>query len=652
MVDVVQKGLDSPPHEGLRTPCTSREEFQRSEATKAPGVSPISVVPSPEVTDAVLKQFEARVGSGSATLRLDVSDREAPWGGEVSQRVFVPSMSPRLTETSSWFSRITSRLVAATSQAISSPSQTSFWQDAGSALQRAGQWVVDKATDPDTWVAAGKLTLSVVTAGPRLVAHIITHPIESLKVAGGFLKSMCDSTGLTDVAVGIGRCFSGDFRGGIQQALRGAGRFFGEATGLADVWGTLKHGGLALYCLAKGDFKGALSHLGQAAMHGVFAALSIGAIAATVATGGAAAGAIVGVMALRMGVKAAAKQVLKTACKEFLKEAGEKLGQQLVKEVGGVLTREVLQESGEKLAKSGLGDLASKVLGPDAAKQLLNSATTPEVRQQLLTTLVEKVGSKEVSQAFKGAARQIGDDLMKRAGVTDKVASLTENLIKQRSKQSTKEIASELMESGLAGSKDEAMSLAKDIKKVVRGAGRKSDAELKQALEQGIMKPLREHVEAGVREGYERQMKQLLAGLPKNQADEFMAAGWKGAREGLEEGLEKAVREGVERGVRATRRSRLPYLSVPDTENTERPTQKLSESTEPLHLGLAPNLSSQISGEVPGPEFASGTNALPRIVRVTQRDGKLVKETFVVIGSEQRLEGREDLSDVPSTKAG
>jgi hypothetical protein len=515
-------------------------------------------------------------------------------------------------------------------------------------LQRAGQWVVDKATDPDTWVAAGKLTLSVVTAGPRLVAHIITHPIESLKVAGGFLKGICDSTGLTDVAVGIGRCFSGDFRGGIQQALGGAGRFFGEATGLADVWGTLKHGGLALYCLAKGDFKGALSHLGQAAMHGVFAALSIGAIAATVATGGAAAGAIVGVMALRMGVKAAAKQVLKTACKEFLKEAGEKLGQQLVKEVGGVLTREVLQESGEKLAKSGLGDLASKALGPDAAKQLLDSATTPEVRQQLLTTLVEKVGSKEVSQAFKGAAREIGDDLMKRAGVTDKVANLTENLIKQRSKQSTKEIASELMETGLAKSKDEAMSLAADIRKVVRGAGRKSDAELKQALEQGIMKPLREHVEAGVREGYERQMKQLLAGLPKNQADEFMAAGWKGAREGLEESMQRAVAKGVARGLKAARKTtkHLP-LDVPDVSPESKPIQEaVADGVRPAIAGVAVGVAADAR-----PAAEADTSKLPRLVRTSEIKGRVVRQTFVLHGSDEVLENEQDLGAAPRSRA-
>lgn len=428
------------------------------------------------------------------------------------------------------------------------------WNAVGS----AAAWVGSKLIDPDTWVAAGKFAFSCVTWAQRTAWNVITNPVDSLRAAGSFLKSMSDGLGLTDLAVGLGRLCTGDLRGGLQ-ALKGAGTAFLEFTGIADLGRAVYHGGLALYYLGTGDKLQAAIHGGQALMNGAFAVLSIGSIAATVATGGAAAGAIVGVMALRTSLSTAAKQVVKTACKEFLKESGEQIGKELVENLAKTVSRDVLTQAGEKIATQGVRDLAIQHLGREGAQALLSRGTADHVRAELATKLLQKAGPEAFEQVMEKHGIKVGDRLMKDMGITERVAKLTENFVRETRGKSTKDLAEELLEAGVVKNQKEAHSTAKELQRILKGAGKASDKEICEALTEGIMKPLREHVNSAVREGFEKQMRATLKGAPEKQLDEAIEAGWRGAERGLEKSMRKAVYAGVKEGLN---RSRAKFVKL------------------------------------------------------------------------------------------
>ena len=433
-----------------------------------------------------------------------------------------------------------------------------FSEKCWSAVGSAAAWVGSKLIDPDTWVAAGKFAFSCVTWAQRAAWNVITNPVDSLRAAGSFLKSMSDGLGLTDLAVGLGRLCTGDLRGGLQ-ALKGAGTAFLEFTGIADLGRAVYHGGLALYYLGTGDKLQAAIHGGQALMNGAFAVLSIGSIAATVATGGAAAGAIVGVMALRTSLSTAAKQVVKTACKEFLKESGEKIGKELVENLAKTVSRDVLTQAGEKIANQGTRDLAIQHLGREGAQALLSRGTADHVRAELATKLLQKAGPEAFEQVMEKHGIKVGDRLMKDMGITERVAKLTEQFVRDTRGKSAKDLAAELLEAGVVKNQKEALSTAKELQRILKGAGKASDKELCETLTEGIMKPLREHVNSAVREGFEKQMRTTLKGAPEKQLDEAIEAGWRGAERGLEKSMRKAVYAGVKEGLN---RSRAKFVKL------------------------------------------------------------------------------------------
>jgi hypothetical protein len=433
-----------------------------------------------------------------------------------------------------------------------------FSEKCWSAVGSAAAWVGSKLIDPDTWVAAGKFAFSCVTWAQRTAWNVITNPVDSLRAAGSFLKSMSDGLGLTDLAVGLGRLCTGDLRGGLQ-ALKGAGTAFLEFTGIADLGRAVYHGGLALYYLGTGDKLQAAIHGGQALMNGAFAVLSIGSIAATVATGGAAAGSIVGVMALRTSLSTATKQVVKTACKEFLKESGEQIGKELVENLAKTVSRDVLTQAGEKIANQGTRDLAIQHLGREGAQALLSRGTADHVRAELATKLLQKAGPEAFEQVMEKHGIKVGDRLMKDMGITERVAKLTEQFVRDTRGKSAKDLAAELLEAGVVKNQKESHSTAKELQRILKGAGKASDKEICEALTEGIMKPLREHVNSAVREGFEKQMRTTLKGAPEKQLDEAIEAGWRGAERGLEKSMRKAVHAGVNEGLN---RSRAKFVKL------------------------------------------------------------------------------------------
>jgi hypothetical protein len=477
-----------------------------------------------------------------------------------------------------------------------------FWSGVGSALT----WVGEKLTDPATWKAAAELSLKAITLGPRVLIHVVTHPIDSLQKVGSFLKGMSDGLGITDICVGVGRIFKGDFAGALQ-AFKGAGTAFVEFTGLADAYGAVKHLGQALYCLGTGDRVGAAVHFGQAVMHGAMAAMSIGSIAATVATGGAAAGALVGVMMLRTSMKTAAKQVLKTASKEFFKKAGEELGENLVKSVGKDLTKEILEATAVKSVDAGSMKVIGTILGKDAGK-LFDAATSGPIREQLLEKLAKEMNPAHFEKAFREVGLDATSRLMKDAGVAAKAEKLVFELLQDAHKMSKKELAQKLEKQGWDPKR--AREAAADVKKALRdqhgsffskdtpfnqsawqkdidawksAAAKKTkeiDAEIVRNLTEGMKKPLTEMIVERQKDVFMKEMRSVLLGqgdspLSKvmgetverqakaqgksvaSLADEYAEASWKGYREGIGEAVEAAVKEGIERGVKRFRETQL-----------------------------------------------------------------------------------------------
>lgn len=471
------------------------------------------------------------------------------------------------------------------------------WRALGRACRDGANWLVEKACDVETWKSLGRGYISLMTLGPRVLAYAVMNPLESLKKVGSFLKNMSDSLGLTDLAVGIGRCCRGDFAGGLQ-ALKGAGKLFLETTGIADLYGAVKHGGMALYCLAKGDRQAALAHFGQAVMHGAFAAMSIGSIAATVATGGVAAGAIVGVMMLRTTVKQAAKQVAETAVKEFFKQGGKEIGQKLVGEVAKDLTSETLQQTARESVDTGCRAVLNDVLGASGANKLLSPSTSPSVRSALEAKLAAGLSSDTFERVFKQVGLDSTDDLMKRADVAQRAEGLAREFIDNFRGLSKSERIKQLEASGL--DPRSARTAAKQIDTLMNDTGhtafysphqgsdfaafqrdfdrwrgqadanRKAmDAKSFEILIQEIKKPLVERIAAEQKEVFYSQLRRTLTGqtdspvgaalskavrrqadsLGKSAdelADTYVESAWKGYRQGIEESVEKAIREGVE----------------------------------------------------------------------------------------------------------
>jgi hypothetical protein len=520
-----------------------------------------------------------------------------------------------------------------------------------------------------------------MTLGPRVLAHVVMNPLESLKKVGSFLKSMSDSLGLTDLAVGIGRCCRGDFAGGLQ-ALKGGGKLFLETTGIADLYGAVKHGGMALYCLTKGDREAALAHFGQAVMHGAFAAMSIGSIAATVATGGVAAGAIVGVMMLRTTVKQAAKQVAETAVKEFFKQGGREIGQKLVGEIAKDLTSETLQQTARESVDTGCRAVLTDVLGASGASKLLSPSTSPSVRSALEAKLAANLSSDTFERVFKQVGLGSTDDLMKRADVAQRAERLAREFMDNFRGLSKSERIKQLEASGL--DPRSARTAAKEIDILMNDTGhtaffsphqgsdyvafrrdfdrwrgqadvnRKAmDAKSFEILIQEIKKPLVERMAAEQREVFYSQLRRTLTGQTdspvgaalskavKRQADSlgksadelantYVESAWKGYRQGIEESVEKAIREGVDaaRG-KARPRIRIRFGSAGQD-------QINGLSSEMSGRGAIAEAAEQSTRAERNPETAAASR---RIVshRTRQEGGKTFRDTLEQRIGEDRL---------------
>jgi hypothetical protein len=313
------------------------------------------------------------------------------------------------------------------------------------------------------------------------------------------------------------------------KAVWEAAKFGLEMIGIVDVVQFVNHALQGVSAYGRGDEKAATGHFIAAGYHGTFALLSMGSIAATVGTGGAASGSVV------------ASQALKTAAKGLLKEGAEKIGKEIVSELAEKGLKEALEKGAREIADSGAQKLAKEVA---------------EKGTQALT-------KESMEVAMREAGEKVTAGIMKEMKVSELVKDKTVKLLEELEGKSVKEIAEILENQNIPNAKARAKELFKALK---NGS---ADEVLQEALVDGISRELNEAVTKGMETEFRKRLRDILEGKVDDESsrilskaireqavkegkevsqliDEYVEAGWKGAREGAE----KAVREAVEKGVR------------------------------------------------------------------------------------------------------
>ena len=509
-----------------------------------------------------------------------------------------------------------------------------------------------------------------------------------LSTAGGFLKDLSDSIGLTDLAVGIyhnsvmlphlvydlGMCaigkqtLSGAFSNAahhMSESLRGvvgAVKCLGEVTGVTDALMAGKHLVHALAEYGRGNDAAALAHLGTAALHGTFAVMSAGAIAATVATGGAAAGSIAAVVTGRMAMKQAAKAVLKTAAKEFFEKGAKEIGELAVKKLGGEALSLVSKEMGSAAVKE-LEQQALRELGSGATKE----ATTAMMERLALQKVIQREGvatAKELGEGLSKKAsselttdtvQQLGKEvgerrtaaLLKELKLSESVDELVYDALTKIDSMSPRQARAHLMDTfGL--SKREAGRMARETKKALKSG--KADDAIKQLYEDGITKHITEVIQTDMEASFKETFGKALRGqldepwsktLAKNVdeqakalgknvdefADELVEAGWKGVKEGIEAATRKAVREGIESAFKRFRARTAKLVPSPDAEDDLEKVATVEATEELLEKDAE-----ALKAATPEPEeqLRHGESLPTRQFTITQPDGTTVVVTEVL----------------------
>ena len=564
--------------------------------------------------------------------------------------------------------------------------------DAGVGLAKVAKQVV---TDPvGTLESVGKVAVSAVNLATKAVGYIakgvqsaatwcIEHPDQILPKIGSFLYSAGEMVVslvggiVSSVWNGIKAVASGEMT--LGQALYNTAVVFCELTGLADVWGAAKHGALALAAYGRGDMMACAQHSGMMAMHGAFAAMSIGSIAATVATGGAAAGSIAAVALGRAGMKQAAKAVLKEGAKQFLKNGAA--------EIGEVALKEVVQNAPKALASREGGELLLKQVQAQAEKTgasvvelAYRELLRVEGKQgavQTAKTIVEKGVEGATIEGAQAIAREVGEvrttTLLKELGLADIIDTHTTRLLTEASETKVKALAKELGERyGLSGR--EANKMAKEIQSALKSG--KADAEIKQILEDGIQKPLTKSLVEGMEQEYKATMRQAARGeckelgedlskqlkeaveynakksgkTLKEYQDELVEATWKGYREGIEAAVKKVVREGIEQAFKRFRSVRPhPHAHHEAGETDPLPRSDLSELD-----GLGDAKVGLDGGSKRAGEAGRSATQQPEVKTqlVTLADGSVVEIKKIFDDSERLVSTAESVVSGPGAKKG
>lgn len=462
---------------------------------------------------------------------------------------------------------------------------------------------------------------------------------EGAKIAGGFIRDLSDSLGVTDLLIGgyhiavmtphlwydLALCAVGQqtLTGLIDnqihhltegsRALVGAVKCLGEVTGITDLGLAIKHSVHALAAYGRGDQSAMLIHLGQATMHGAFAAMSWGAIAATVASGGIAAGSIGAVAMGRATAKQASKKALQEISEQFFKKGANELADATVKKLSDN-ARSLVQEEFGKQAVQNLEKKAAAELGTGASKTEIASKANDLALDTLLQReaigiaddsgkILAQMPSNEItSNSVREVCRATSDkrigELHSALQTSEVVEGLVFDELTRISKLSRRKGRREI-QNALGCSARQAKQAQKEVQKAMKTG--KFDGQLKDIYTEAISKkitgrfestieaPFKQRFRSGLRGQIDEPWSKTLAKKVDDQAealgknvdeftDELVEAGWKGAREGIESATKKAVREGIERAF--SRFRRLKLIPRPKGDETELDPILLSETVE------------------------------------------------------------------------
>lgn len=560
-------------------------------------------------------------------------------------------------------------------------------------------------------VTLGQMTWQDFTTA---TAHAFSGALKHLSVAGsiawagvstagGVLKDLSDSIGLTDLVVGIGhssimiphllvdlgmcaigkQTLSGAFSNAghhISESARavvGAVKCVGEVTGITDAIIAGTHLVHALAAYGRGNDTEALKHLGTAALHGTFAVMSAGALAATVATGGAAVGSMAAVVTGRMAMKQAAKAVLKTAAKEFFEKGAKEIGELAVQKLGSNALSLVSKEMGSTAVKE-LKQQALRELGSGATKE----ATTAMMERLALQKVIQREGvatakelgeglSKKASSEFttdtvQHLGQEIGERrtaaLLEKLQLSESVDELVYDALTQINSMSPRQARAHLKNTFRLSDR-EAGRMARETKKALKSG--KADDAIKQLYEDGITKHITEVIQTDMEVSFKETFGKALRGqldepwsktLAKNVdeqakalgknvdefADELVEAGWKGVKEGIEAATRKAVRKGIES---AFKRFRARSAKVVPSADGEKDLEKVAtvEASEELVERDAEVL--KTSTPEPEDQLRQGESLPTRQFTINQSDGTtlVVTEVLDIATNKWVQTGRETL---------
>lgn len=488
----------------------------------------------------------------------------------------------------------------------------------GALLKLGGQLLYQLVSDPKAFAvgvwdgacAVAKFAASAISYAAKGiysgVSWCIQNPGEALQAAGSLLYSAGKTvlSLVSSLAVGAWNGIKGVLTGEISlgQALLSTFIFCCEMTGLADLWGTVKHGALALAAYGKGDNQAALLHLGQAAMHGAFVAV----VLATVGTGGLAAPVLVPLMAVRslvgVGLKQGIKQGLKACAREFFEHGAKEIGEAAVKKMGEPAAKKLAAELPQEMAKITLA--AEKAVGAGASPQVLAAKVNELALERVIQlqgdgiamtmgkTMSEELATKKGSEVLtRKYVTALGEEvgytqtkaLLRELGLVKHIDDLTHDMLASMGKMNPKQASQHIVDT-LGVSKKEADKMAREVQKLIKSG--KSDDAIKQVLEDRMTKEISGFVSSKMeasfketfrkglrgelkdpdniewstklREGIEKRADDLAKDPKTNPAkksareladdltDDLVEAGWEGVEKGIKRAVRELVREGID----------------------------------------------------------------------------------------------------------
>lgn len=582
-------------------------------------------------------------------------------------------------------------------------------------LSVAKQIVTDPAAAiASAWSAVKAVASFALTAGTYLVNGAIAlgkwcleHPDRILPAIGSFLYSAGEFVVslVKDLASsvwnGIKKVASGEMT--IGEALLNTFIFCCEMSGLADLWGMVKHGTLALAAYATGDKQAMYSHLGQAAMHGAFVAIAV----ATIGTGGLAAPVLVPLMAMRslvgVALKQGLKQGLKACAREFLECGAKQIGETALKKMGEPAAKKLAAEFPQEMAK--ITVMAEKAVGPGASTQALTAKVNELALERVIQlqgdniaktmgrSMSDDLANKGTEVLTRQYVTKLGEEvgysqtkgLLKELGLTQYVDDLTYDMLTSMRDMSHKQARTHLIDT-MGLSRKQADEMAREMQRLIKSG--KSDDAIKQALEDRITKDVSKFVADTMGPSFKETFKKGLRGeltdpdnvawstklrqaienraddlakdpktnpygksareLTADLTDDLVEGGWEGVEAGIKKAARGLIREGIENAFKRLRTRRLPNAAVNnDPDEVEAAN---STTSDPLRLDDT-KLGVDLATKGP-PNEASAAYQQPEIRHeiVTLADGRTVRLSRTFDESERLLRKDEEVISGPTRK--